>query len=527
MPPPMRLLVLIGAETGTLDAYSQALLHALQPLDVPVVQATGLADALQQLATAGDEGPEPVVVLGPQLQRPARTARQIAQAQPQLWFVFVPHPADEAALARELAYAAPPGHRWSLAALGSPTLQDELRRALETQRQRGRFRTTLTRLKARQSEAVRLEADEYQRLVASDHYLATVLQQMGDAVVALDLAGRVVSWNHAAEALFGLSATQAQRRSLQQLVPEAFDWLPAALEAAVQAGTVPQQHALDLRDHPLGRMLQVTLSPLGAAPGVVASVVLILRDTTEQQRAQDELAAASRRKDEFLAMLAHELRNPLAPVRSAAAILRRRADQPQQVLQLAELIDRQAAHMTRLVDDLLDVSRITRGLIRLQPQSVELGEVVADAVQQARPAIEGRGQQLQLQPAPEPLRLHADPVRLVQVLGNLLNNASKFTPEQGRILLAWGAVEGGQAEVRVVDSGIGMAPAFVPQAFDLFTQAEASADRVNAGLGIGLALVKALVELHGGSVGASSAGPGQGSCFWVRLPRADNQRYQA
>jgi signal transduction histidine kinase/CheY-like chemotaxis protein len=242
----------------------------------------------------------------------------------------------------------------------------------------------------------------------------------------------------------------------------------------------------------------------------------------ELQRRADELADADRRKDEFLAMLGHELRNPLAPIRNAVHLLRRLAASDPNLRQPTDLIERQVQAMTRLVDDLLDVSRITRGKIQLRREPVDLAAAVTRGVETARPLIDAHGHVLTVTLPPEPIRLEADPTRLAQVIGNLLTNAAKYTEQGGHIGLT---VERrpGEAAVRVRDDGVGIPAALLPQVFDLFAQGDRSPARSEGGLGIGLTLVKNLVEMHGGRVEARSEGPGQGSEFVVRLPLPDEQ----
>ncbi len=250
-----------------------------------------------------------------------------------------------------------------------------------------------------------------------------------------------------------------------------------------------------------------------------------LRDANRQlEDANLRLAEADRRKDEFLAMLAHELRNPLAPIRHAAQILRLVTDdapgrerQRDVIDRQRDVIDRQVTHMARLLDDLLEVSRITRGKIDLKRQRVALETVLAQAVETAQPLIEGRGHTLAVERPREALEVEGDPDRLVQIVGNLLTNAAKFTPEGGRIWLEAGR-EDGLATIRVRDSGIGIAPEVLPTVFDVFIQADRGLGRAQGGLGLGLSLVRSLVQMHGGRVEAHSAGAGRGSEFVVRLP---------
>jgi signal transduction histidine kinase/ActR/RegA family two-component response regulator len=245
----------------------------------------------------------------------------------------------------------------------------------------------------------------------------------------------------------------------------------------------------------------------------------IVLDITERKRSEEELRTANRRKDEFLAMLAHELRNPLAPISAAAEVLRLSPGDASRVRQTAEVISRQVRHMGGLIDDLLDVSRVTRGLITLDLVECDIADIVAAATEQARPLIEARQHALQVVPRGASVRVRGDAKRLVQVLVNLLHNAAKFTPEGGCIQLEV-AGAGAEVTVHVSDNGIGMSPDFVDSTFELFSQAERSPDRSQGGLGIGLALVKSLVSLHGGRVSASSDGPGLGSRFSVTLPSA-------
>jgi signal transduction histidine kinase len=229
------------------------------------------------------------------------------------------------------------------------------------------------------------------------------------------------------------------------------------------------------------------------------------------------LQEADRRKDEFLAMLAHELRNPLAPIRTAVQLMRMKELAAAQSSRLRDVIERQVEHLVRLIDDLLDVSRITRGMITLQREPIELSAVIARAVETARPLIDSRRHELTVQLAEEGIIVDGDPTRLTQVVGNLLNNAAKFTDERGRILLTL-AREDQEAVITIRDSGVGIAVDLLPSIFDMFTQVHHGVDRSLGGLGIGLALVRRLVEMHGGRVTAESRGADQGSEFTVRLP---------
>lgn len=242
-----------------------------------------------------------------------------------------------------------------------------------------------------------------------------------------------------------------------------------------------------------------------------------VQDITSLKAAEQALIEADHRKDEFLAMLAHELRNPLTPIRNAAHVLGRLGTREPRVAWAQQIIGEQVNHLTRLVDDLLDVSRIVRGKATLSMGPVELADVVSQALEMARPQIDAMRHQVEVQLPGQPLHVRGDPVRLAQVLLNLLDNAAKYTPEGGSIRVE-ARVAGPVVEIRVRDSGIGIPADLLPRVFDLFQQGERTLDRSQGGLGIGLTLVKRLVEMHGGVLEAESAGPGLGSTFTICLP---------
>jgi PAS domain S-box-containing protein len=283
-------------------------------------------------------------------------------------------------------------------------------------------------------------------------------------------------------------------------------------------------HALPIRvqrepDGPLEeRYLDFVYQPIRDASGAVSGIFVEGSDVTARKQIEDELRAANRQKDQFLAMLAHELRNPLAPIMTAAQLLKVGRLDPRSIANASEIIARQAAHMTDLVNDLLDVSRVTRGLVTLEKEELDLNVIVSAAVEQVRPLIDARRHSLTLQLSGRSAHVLGDRTRLVQVISNILNNAAKYTAPGGRITLSV-SVDEKQVHVGVRDNGVGIAPDILPYIFDLFTQAERTPDRSQGGLGIGLALVKSLVALHGGTVNASSDGIGQGSEFCICLPR--------
>ncbi len=240
-------------------------------------------------------------------------------------------------------------------------------------------------------------------------------------------------------------------------------------------------------------------------------------DITDRKGVEHALREAGQRKDEFLAMLAHELRNPLAPISAAAQLLQTGRLDEERVRKTSAIIVRQVEHMTSLVNDLLDVSRVTRGLVTLDRTQVDIATIVAEAIEQVAPQVHARRHRLRLDLAPGPATVFVDRKRLVQVIVNIVHNAAKYTAPGGNIAVRT-AVHGGEVVLDVTDDGVGMAPELAGRVFDLFAQAHVTPDRNSGGLGLGLSLVKSLVELHGGTVSCSSPGPGLGSCFAVQLP---------
>ena len=272
-----------------------------------------------------------------------------------------------------------------------------------------------------------------------------------------------------------------------------------------------------------GALVPVFLTLNALPPDCGAAVGLLVTDLTTQRHHEklnallEALKESDHHKNEFLAMLAHELRNPLAPLRSALQILRRTEGNGEAVRSASEMMERQIGQLVRLVDDLLDVSRISRGKIELRRERVELAPVIHNAIETIRAVIESARHELTVILPPQPLYLHADAARLIQVFGNLLNNSSKYSEPQGHISLT-AERQGNDAVVSVKDAGVGIPPNMLSKIFEMFTQIDTSLERARGGLGIGLTLVKRLVEMHGGSVSALSEGPGRGSEFVVRLP---------
>ena len=347
--------------------------------------------------------------------------------------------------------------------------------------------------------------------------LAAIVASSEDAIVSKSLDGVIQTWNAGAERMFGYSAAEAIGRHISLIIPE--DRLHEETEVLrrVRAGE-SVEHFETVRRRKDGSFLDISLavSPIRRGSQIIGASK-IARDITEQRRLRKEAEEASRMKDEFLAMLSHELRTPLNTVVGYAAMLRKGSMEEPQRSKAIDVIHRNAQTLTRLVGELLDTSRIVTGKIRLDVRDCNLSALANEAVENIRPSADAKG--VLLESAIEPgVATRGDRDRLRQVLWNLLTNAVKFTPAGGRINVGLSA---GPAEVRFVvqDTGIGLAAEALPHIFQRFWQGEAGRSREHSGLGLGLALSRHFVELHGGTIGARSEGPGKGTEVWFELPR--------
>jgi PAS domain S-box-containing protein len=363
----------------------------------------------------------------------------------------------------------------------------------------------------------------FEQIRNSEQRLAITLRSIGDAVIATDSAGRIMMLNPAAERLTGWTSHEAAGQGMATVFRIINEHTRATVENPIdkvlREGTIVglANHTLLVARNGVETPIEDSAAPIVDAHGHLHGVVLVFRDASTGRSLQRTLLEADRRKNEFLAILAHELRNPLAPIRHAALIARSGSATPEQIDWSNEIIERQVGHMARLLDDLLDVSRITRGTLEIRRTTVAVARIVEDATEMARPLIDARRHAFDVELPDEPLWLDADPLRIAQVLGNLLTNAAKFTDVGGRIALK-AVRDGAEVELSVTDSGIGLAPETVQNIFQMFVQVSPPLERTESGLGIGLALSKALVDLHGGRISAESAGKGQGTTIRVRLP---------
>jgi PAS domain S-box-containing protein len=374
----------------------------------------------------------------------------------------------------------------------------------------------------RASALLRAQAEHLEAISQREHLRAT-LSCIADGVLVTDATGRLTLMNPAAETLTGWKLAESMGSTLAEIFTirneDSGVRAECPLDRVLKEGRIVQERTplvLESRD---GHTTPIAYSvaPVHDLDGQTTGIVLVFRDVSERRRAELALQNADRRKDEFLATLAHELRNPLAPICMGLELLELSSDDPQATVQVRTMMQRQSQHMVRLIDDLLDVSRITRGKLDLKKSQVELSDVVRDALAATRHLLDQADLKYTIRLPEKPIRLYADSNRLTQVLTNLLNNAAKFTPREGRIELSAEQV-GGEVVLTVADSGIGIPPDKLNCVFEIFTQLHESRESIQAGLGIGLTLVKRLVEMHGGNVEARSRGRNQGTTFVVRLP---------
>ncbi len=350
-----------------------------------------------------------------------------------------------------------------------------------------------------------------------------LFENANDVIYTLDLEGRVTSANKRAEAVFGYTREEFTGRNSADIVaPEYMPRMHEALRRKLEGDPGPTTYELEIIRKDGRRVPLEVSSRLIVRDGRPVGIQGIARDVTERKRAEAVLRDAGRRKDEFLAMLAHELRNPLAPIRNAVQVLRLAGPARPALRRAQEVIQRQTAHLARLVDDLLDVSRISRGRVPLRAERLDLAALVRNAAEDHRLTLESAGLRLEVGAPDGPLWTVGDPTRLAQVVGNLLHNAGKFTDAGGLVAASLAAdPDGKRAVLAVRDTGVGMDADMLTHLFEPFSQADRSLDRSRGGLGLGLALVKGLVELHGGAVHAQSPGPGGGAEFTVVLPLGD------
>lgn len=373
--------------------------------------------------------------------------------------------------------------------------------------------------------AQRLIEREKANQLLTARLLASIVESSNDAIIGKSLDGLIQSWNAAAERLFGYTAEQAVGQHISLVIPPERLAEEDRIIADLREGKRIEHYETErVRSDGQHIVVSLTISPIKDESGNVIGASKIARDVTQRKQLENnlrrlaaDLSDADRRKNEFLATLAHELRNPLAPMSNMLEVVKRANGDSRIIKTAHETLERQLGQMIRLVDDLLDLNRVTHDRLELRRSEVELSSVIQQAVEVARPLVDSAGHHLTVDLPDEPIYLSADRARLAQLFGNLLNNSCKYTRPNGTISLTAKRI-GDEVVVTVKDNGAGIPPDKLDSIFDMFMQVDRTSAHSQDGLGIGLTLVKRLTEMHGGSIEARSAGEGQGSEFIVRLP---------
>ncbi|MDM0032194.1 PAS domain-containing sensor histidine kinase [Variovorax sp. J22P271] len=511
-----RIIVLCGEPSPGRSAVAASVVEQARRVDGDAYVTTDHDDLLDAVNTALQSAGALLLVIDPGVRQPVDIARRVTRNWPQVW-ILLALTGERLVQTRRMADRAEPNtSRWIVRpASDDGELVEIIAKALANAGHQHRLRANLNRLRQRMAPSDQAAEAEYKRLIESDRYVATAVESSLDAVISLDRHGRVVSWNHGATQLFGLTREQARETALAAQFEDA-----DAFEAACGLAMLNGNSSTTFRTVPTAgaQFVEATFDRIADNVNFALGLVVILRDVTSRQQAEQELRDSYDRKDQFFTLLGHELRNPLAPIRTAAELLNRLplAD-PRAKLAVGTLI-KQTALMGVLLDDLLDVARISRGGLQLKLEQFDLRSVLDDALEQSRPLIDDKHQTVGIEVQAEAsCQVVGDRQRLVQVFSNILTNASKYSDDGGRIDLVT-TVVGDKIGVAVTDNGIGLDPDMVTRVFDLFSQAQAGHARSRGGLGLGLSIVKSLVEQHGGSISAFSAGLGQGSTFRVELP---------
>jgi PAS domain S-box-containing protein len=351
--------------------------------------------------------------------------------------------------------------------------------------------------------------------------LAAIIAASDDAIVSKSLNGIIRSWNAGAERLLGYTEAEIVGKSINTIIPPELQDEEVSIISRIRRG-VRVDHFETVRLAKDGRRinLSITVSPVFDDSGRVIGASKVARDITERKQIEEAIQKADQRKDEFLATLAHELRNPLAPISNSLEILKHAEHDPELLRASCGTIERQLNHMVKLVDDLLNISRISQDKLALRRSRLELSHVVQQAVETVQPVVEKYGHSLDISLPEHSLYLDADPLRLAQIFSNLLNNACKYTPPGGHISLS-AREQDGEASIAITDNGVGIAPDQLSAIFEMFVQSDSTGAGSGGGLGIGLTLAKRLVEMHGGRITVNSNGAGHGSEFVVYLPLPD------
>lgn len=481
------------------------------------------SEAVEHIKALTASSKEPsVILIGPTVTHALIIARRIREVWPIGQMLFVPDSAHFEKLRQQLRHAPLIGPNWALVEADQSTLPQQIRKAAYSTQQRLRLRTTIDRANLKISSSKPVDSIDYRRLVISEHYLANLLAQSQEAIVSLDNRLTILYWSSGAERLFGKNASAVYGMTIQKL-PIWCEELRECLEK-IRAGADSLTSEISCSLPSGNKDLEILFSGVHDDTGNLIGTSLALRDISlrnqmldAERRARIEAERMSRMKDEFLAILSHELRTPLSAIIGRTQLLQMRHRNEPELLAALGIIERNAQLQAKLIEDLLDVSAIITGKLRLDRQAVAAQPLVEAAVESIR--LEAERKQLELVKTLHPVHgvIYGDPQRLQQILFNLLGNAVKFTHQGGRIEVTLSERES-RVEICISDNGQGIHRDFLPHVFDRFGQEDSSTTRRHGGLGLGLSIAKQLVQIHGGDIRAASAGPGCGTTFTVSLP---------
>jgi PAS domain S-box-containing protein len=479
--------------------------------------------------------PPNVIVIGKGIKTTGQPVRQIHEIVPNAQIIFLKDELRSSALPNaSLAFSSVPGTHWSVASASNPdsllkTIQDSLKVA----KQRRFLRTTLDKINLKLESSAAVDSSEVRKLVISDRYLASILTQAQDAIISTDLNGKIISVNKAAQKSFCFAEEEMLGESIEKLIAfEQFENLKDLIKEVSAKGIQSRTEMIARRSD--GSDFDIDLSVAVVKDeneNQQLGMVFIAHDITEHKRREQRLEEllqrekdarrqaieANRLKDEFLATVSHELRTPLNAILGWATMLRSGVFNPEAVSKAIETIERNARTQAQLIEDLLDVSRIITGNLRLDVRPIDPVSFIEAAIEAVRPAAESKRIRIQTILDTGLASIFGDSQRLQQVVWNLLSNAVKFTPKNGRVVITLERINS-HIEITVSDTGEGIEPEFLPSVFERFSQGDASSTRRHGGLGLGLAIVRHIVELHGGTVHVFSEGKGKGTKFTVKLP---------
>lgn len=514
-----------GEEHQKMQGYLSAI---ASELSVAVESHSDAENLRSVLECCGEKDEVLAVLVAANMRQPVASARLIRRLIPGAFILFVASPSEEADIRRQLGAVSMLGSHWAFVTAQESQLRKALTDARRAVAQRRSARTTIKRI-GQQLAAPRPRVEtRFRREMLAEHHFLSVLAHGFDAVVCFGDDRQVLVWNGAAERLFGIPEWAVAGRTIDDLAGD--ETLHSLLELVREAYTEKAVLRREMRhQRPDNTLLdlELTATPVRDETGAMTGAVLIARDVTERLRAErealaarDEAERANRAKDRFLAVLSHELRTPLTPVLALLDSLSNRDGLPVDLRSDLELIRRNILLESHLINDLLDINRISKGKLQLRLESLDIHRTVQYAQDICRPDALAKSIRLESELNAKNHRIHGDLARIQQVFWNLIQNAVKFTPAGGTITVCTANPEPDRIEISVRDTGVGIPPEVLPKIFDPFEQGTTAVTRQFGGLGLGLAICKALVEAHGGSIAASSAGRNQGTTFTVSLKTA-------